>query len=35
VRAPRDPTTTMFADGMAKVIAGETTAEEIVRVLGG
>ena len=27
--------TTMFADGMAKAIAGETTAEEVVRVHGG
>jgi type II secretory ATPase GspE/PulE/Tfp pilus assembly ATPase PilB-like protein len=26
--------TTMFADGMAKVLAGETAAEEVVRVLG-
>ncbi|HUT75081.1 MAG TPA: GspE/PulE family protein [Armatimonadota bacterium] len=33
--AIRGGTTTMFADGMAKVIAGETTAEEVVRVLGG
>jgi type II secretory ATPase GspE/PulE/Tfp pilus assembly ATPase PilB-like protein len=35
LRAPRDPMTTMFADGMAKVLAGETAAEEVVRVLGG
>ena len=27
--------TTMFADGMAKAIAGHTTVEEVVRVLGG
>jgi type II secretory ATPase GspE/PulE/Tfp pilus assembly ATPase PilB-like protein len=27
--------TTMFADGMAKAIAGETTPEEVLRVLGG
>ena len=27
--------TTMFADGVAKAIAGETTVEEVVRVLGG
>ena len=26
--------TTMFADGMAKVLAGETAAEEVARVLG-
>ena len=27
--------TTMFADGMAKALAGETTVEEVLRVLGG
>jgi type IV pilus assembly protein PilB len=27
--------TTMFADGMTKAIAGETTVQEVVRVLGG
>jgi type II secretory ATPase GspE/PulE/Tfp pilus assembly ATPase PilB-like protein len=33
--AIQDGMTTMFADGMAKAIAGETTVEEVVRVLGG
>jgi general secretion pathway protein E len=33
--AIRKGMTTMLADGMAKAIAGETTAEEVLRVLGG
>ncbi|UCH33532.1 MAG: type II/IV secretion system protein [Armatimonadota bacterium] len=33
--ALRHGMTTMFADGMAKALSGETTAEEVVRVLGG